>query len=619
MMKSWISLATVAVLGMGLTACSDNNDGEVVSVATPQETPVNTPVSVAIPQETLKGIESISFDEIETAEADSEKAKLLNTKKVTINGKEQSIDFTPLMATGHQDNGEIFGLIKDQNDQDIKFEDGSNYICNGTNGAQGSGLDFSSILQKNGTLYMVNQFECNVGAMYMFELAQDVKTGALSPKKDTLKFISQKSEFGGFVHCAGQATPWNSHLGSEEYESDARAVEADADANGITGNAYYDETAKFFGGDATKLNPYFYGWTPEVKIKSDGTPEYTKHYSMGRFSHELAYVMPDNKTVYMSDDGTNVGLFMFVADKAEDLSAGTLYAAKVAQNHTQNGGDFSLSWINLGHATDAEVRSSVATMPKFSNFFDAVDANEDNSCPTGFTSINTSAYHECLKLKEGVDEKVLSRVETRRYAAFKGATTEFRKEEGITFDPVNNKLYVAMSAIERGMEDNKKAREANDKYDRGGNNDIKVEYNYCGAVYELDVVKDATIKSDYVANSMRGILTGTMIEEDANGNKCDLDGISNPDNVTMLPGTNILTIGEDTSKHENNIIWAYDLSSGNLTRIMSTPIGAETTSPFWYTNVNGWGYMTAVTQHPDTDSDDKGQSSIGVLGPVNFK
>lgn len=261
MNKRWISLPTIAVLSMGLTACSDNNDEDIASAATPQETPTpasqETPVSVSIPQETLKGIESISFDEIATAESADEKAKLLNTKKVTINDKEQTIDFTSLMATGHQDNGEIFGLIKDKNDQAIKFEDGSNYICNGTNGAQGSGLDFSSILQQNGTLYMVNQFECNVGAMYMFELAQDAVTGALSPKKDTLKFISQKSEFGGFVHCAGQATPWNSHLGSEEYESDARAVEANADANGITGNKYYDETAKFFGGDATKLNPYF--------------------------------------------------------------------------------------------------------------------------------------------------------------------------------------------------------------------------------------------------------------------------------------------------------------------------------------------------------------------------
>lgn len=43
MMKSWISLAAVAVLGMGLTACSNNK--EVVSVSSPQETPVNTSAS----------------------------------------------------------------------------------------------------------------------------------------------------------------------------------------------------------------------------------------------------------------------------------------------------------------------------------------------------------------------------------------------------------------------------------------------------------------------------------------------------------------------------------------------------------------------------------------------
>ena len=604
MMFKGITLSLITITAISFTGCGSSSSNN----------------SATEPQETLTGITSISFEEIATPSTDAEKAALQTTKKVTINSTEQTIDFSSLMVTGDEDNNETFGLIKDQNDDAIKFEDGSDYICNGTNGAQGSGLDFSSILQKNNTLYMVSQFECNVGAMYMFELNQDASTGALSPKADTLQFISQKEEFGGFVHCAGQATPWNSHLGSEEYESDARAVEANADTStGLTGNAYYDETAKYFGGDATKLNPYYYGWTPEVKVNADGTPDYTKHYAMGRFSHELSYVMPDKKTVYMSDDGTNVGLFMFVADTAEDLSAGTLYAAKVTQNHGRTGGDFSVAWIDLGHATNAEVRSTVAMTPKFSNFFETAEPNEDNSCLTGFTSINTTTGHECLKLVDGVDEAVVSRVETRRYAAYKGATTEFRKEEGITFDPVNSKLYVAMSAVERGMEDFKKGGEDNDKYDVGGNNDIKLESNYCGAIYEMNVAKDDTLKSDYVASTMTGILVGTEITEDANGNKCDLNGISNPDNVTMLPGTNILTIGEDTGKHENNIIWNYDLSTGSLTRILSTPIGAETTSPFWYTNVNGWGYLTAVTQHPDTESDDKGESSIGVLGPVKFK
>lgn len=596
-----IAFSAITVMAIGFIGCGGDGNSTTTMTATQ-------------PQEALVGIDSIAFKEIATATTESEKVKLLYTKSVTINDKEQDIDFTSLMVTGHQDNGETFGLLKDMNDNPIKFDDGSDYICNGTNGGEGSGLDFSSILQKNGKLYMVNQFECAIGAMYMFELNQDATTGALTPKKDTLQFISQKDEFGGHVHCAGVATPWNSHLGSEEYESDARAIEADRNSStGLTGDAYYDETAKFFGGDSSKSNPYYDGWTPEVKINADGTPNYTKHYAMGRFSHELSFVMPDKKTVYMSDDGSNVGLFMFVADKAEDLSAGTLYAVKLKQNSDVNGGEFSVTWIDLGHTTDTDIRKIVATQPKFSNFFETADANEDNSCPAGFTSVNTSAEHECLKLKAGVDETVVSRVETRRYAGYKGATTELNKEEGITFNPMTNKLYVAMSSIQKGMEKNQKYGVANDTYDRGGNNDVNLPENPCGGVYELDV------DANYKVTSMKGLLMGSKIAKDANGNSCNLDGLSNPDNISMLVGTNILGIGEDTSNHENNIIWGYDLETHQLSKMLSTPLGAETTSLFWYTNINGFGYMNAVTQHPDTTTEDKGQSSIGVLGPIQFK
>ena len=40
-------------------------------------------------------------------------------------------------------------------------------------------------------------------------------------------------------------------------------------------------------------------------------------------------------------------MFMYVADKAKDLSAGTLYAAKFVQTGTENGGSGNLEWINL--------------------------------------------------------------------------------------------------------------------------------------------------------------------------------------------------------------------------------------------------------------------------------
>ena len=597
-MKQWLSLATVVALGLSFSACSDDSDSN-----------------------DTKSSSEVSFEGISSPTALSDQKALRSSTKVTVGGEEQSISFTKLMATNDLNNNETFGLVKDYQDMPISFDDGSPYICNGTNSGVGSGLDYTSILQKNDKLYMVSQFECQIGAMYKAELEQDKDTGALSVKPDSLEFISQKAGFGGFVHCAGQRTPWESHLGSEEYEPDARLVLQETNATtGLTGDKYYDELAKYWGGDITKASPYYYGWTPEVTIATDGTAQYTKHYSMGRMSHELSFVMPDEKTVYLSDDGTNVGLFMYKANTAKDLSAGTLYAAKWSQTSSENGGSANISWIELGSATDAEIKAildpdgDVTTndAPVFSDIFETADVT-DGACPTGFRAINASPGAECLKVKSGM-EKAAAFLETRRFAAYRGATTEFRKEEGITYSPEHNKLFVAMSAIAYGMEDNAKKGSQNTNYDIAGNNDIKLPYNACGGVYALD------LDADYTATNMSAIITGEEISEDAYGNTCHVDKISNPDNVTMLEGTNLLFIGEDTSAHTNNVVWSYNLETKELLRVLTTPLDAETTSPFWYKDINGYSYMTAVTQHPMGDvtsaSADEKESFVGVLGAI---
>jgi hypothetical protein len=571
----------------------------------------------------------VKFTEIVTPTTEESKNTQQVTTTVKVNGVDQTISYNTILRTGDTNNGEIFGQVKDYTDTPITFStDGSPYICNGTNDGVGSGLDYTSFLNKDGKIYMVSQFECGIGAMYMAELNQNPNDGALTIKDNSLKFISQKDEFGGFVHCAGQRTPWETHLGSEEYETNAKLVEKNADAiTGLTGDSYYDETAKYWGNDATKLSPYYYGWTPEVNVTEAGEPTYTKHYSMGRFSHELSYVMPDNKTVYMSDDGTNVGLFMFVADVAKDLSAGTLYAAKWNQTSPDGvgAGEADLTWVNLGHATDAQVRDyldkdkNVNTNDalKFSDIFDSVDG-AGGSCDAGYTSINTSAGHECLKVKEGM-EVAASRLETRRYAAIKGATTEFRKEEGITFDKNSGKLYVSMSEVKKGMENDS-------SNDLGGNNHIRVAKNSCGAVYALDVststvkdTSDSKISSSYVVENMYSIIEGTPTTYDSKSiyanNTCNVNGISNPDNISFLENSNILTIGEDTSSHENNTVWAYNTKTKELTRTFTTPLEAESTSTFWYTDLkDGFGYMSVVTQHPGADTTDNGQTAIGYIG-----
>jgi secreted PhoX family phosphatase len=419
-------------------------------------------------------------------------------------------------------------------------------------------------------------------------LEQDT-AGALSVQADSLKYISQADGFGGWVHCAGMTTPWESHLGSEEYEPDAKSIENNLNTTTmLTGDKNFDEVTKYYWNDENNTNvsannnPYFYGYIPEVTV--DGTAStptfnYTKHFSMGRAAWELAYVMPDEKTAYLSDDGTNVGFYMYVADTAKDLSAGTLYAAKWIQTSAQNGGAADLIWIKLGHSTDAEIKTIVAAEPKFSDIFTTGTVTSD-TCDTGFTFVNTAKGKECLQLNTGKETEAAF-LETRRYAAMLGATTEFRKEEGITFNPDDRKLYVAMSQVTKGMSDSV--------------GDIHVaEENSCGAVYALDVL-DSTevaydsnsnvINSTYVVKNTRAKVIGAPATYPAGSTyeayTCSVNGIANPDNVTYLAGKNTLIIGEDTGDHPNDFVWSYDIGTEKLTRIVSTPYGSETTSPYW--------------------------------------
>ena len=214
----------------------------------------------------------------------------------------------------------------------------------------------------------------------------------------------------------------------------------------------WKHSLNFYFGDKAKANPYFYGYTPEITVDKNGKTSVVKHYSTGRFSHELAKVMPDNKTVFFGDDGGNTGMFMYVADKEKDLSAGTLYAAKFKQTGTENGGSGDFEWINLGHATDKEVKDIIDSGITFNDIFETSDVPKE-----GFTAIKQYSYGktEYLKLKPG-KEKAAAFLETRRYAAMLGATTEFNKMEGVALNEKDNKVYIAISDQSKAMEKDQK-------------------------------------------------------------------------------------------------------------------------------------------------------------------
>ena len=108
-------------------------------------------------------------------------------------------------------------------------------------------------------------------------------------------------------------------------------------------------------------NQYDYGYQVEITpAGEDGLlgDIVQKHYVMGRFSMENAVILPDNKTAYYGDDGTNRVLYKFVATTEGDLSAGTLYAAKVVQDSDT----LNLEWIELGSSTDAEIEASIRAL-----------------------------------------------------------------------------------------------------------------------------------------------------------------------------------------------------------------------------------------------------------------
>ncbi len=536
----------------------------------------------------------ISFQEVSVPNSEMEKREIRASSEMTLDGKTHKISFNTILRSGEKVGDGVYGMIFDSKGQPIYSDDGAIKVSNSN--------DFASLLPIGDKLFMVSQFETRPAAMYLTELQQD--------KDGKLKAISTKnidfSAFNGlWVPCAGSVTPWNSHLGSEEYEPNAAKVKANGSIND-----YYDAMADYYGGDLKALNPYDYGWTPEVKVLNEkGDVEVQKHYAMGRFAHELAYVMPDEKTVFLSDDGTNVALFMFVADKKRDLSAGTLYAAKWEQRNNKGAGSADIKWVNLGHSSNSSIKAALDKKLTFSDIFDVSSPN-NNTCSDSFTSINTTMGNECLKIKDGMEE-IASRLESRRYAAIKGATTEFRKMEGISYNKNENILYLGMSSIGKGMEDMKKKGKDNDKYDKGGNNDIRLNYNPCGAVYSLNMTTFSTphdlsgkkISSSFVPNSMYSLVEG-FVDKSISGNKCSVTSLANPDNITFIPNTKTLIIGEDTgSGHQNDYIWSYNLENKKLTRILTTPYGSETTSPYYYNNIKGHGYLMTVVQHPYGEGD----------------
>lgn len=573
----------------------------------------------------------LSFAPVMAPVTDADKRAVLASPEALLNNSTVPLSYTTEIRSGTTVGNQVFGRIVDQNMNVVHAADGSDFISPSN--------DFSSLMMVGSSIFEVTHFETLPGAMYISTLAQ-AANGALSIM--ATKPVDFSSVHGLWNPCAGNLTPWNTHLGSEEYPQDARQTEGATAVAQVTGSSNTN-FLRYFGLDPATVTvqaakaafkPYYYGFPVEVTVTANATTSVKKHYAMGRHAVELAYVMPDKKTVYITDDGTNDSLQMFIAKTPGDLSEGKLYAARWFQTSATAAphGTADLFWIELGaSATDAQVQALVDGGITFSQIFDTEPPNADGTCPTaGFKAVvsDQATPGECLKLKTGM-ELAASRLESRRYAGYVGATTEFRKIEGITYNPTGHRLYISFSELNKGVTNN------DAKWDLAGPNHMRLAENKCGAVFEFAIAHDTIIGTDYVAQNARALLEGTWLQDPTNPNpypagspyagknECSVNGIANPDNVAFIPKYNVLLVGEDSgSEHQNDAVWAYNVETGAMDRILTTPYGAESTGVYFYPNINGYAYIKTQVQHPYGESDSNMlmdpaelKSYTGYIGP----
>lgn len=555
-------------------ACGGRGQSHGAPLSAAEAAPAATPSPLVLE---IEGLAAPSTPE--------EKQRVRVAEGLKLGGVRAPLRYQALMRSGDLIGGKPYGLIVDVAGQPVLDDQGKPVDC--------GGADFTGLLQAHGALFLTQHVECVPAALYLTKLTQEAD-GTLRPVSTAP--VDESGVSGAINHCAGQITPWGTHLASEEYETDARTVAADGS---IPKDDYgWRYMARYLRKPLAEVDPYDYGWIPELTVTdAQGSTRLVKHYAMGRFSHELALVLPDERTVYLSDDGAGGGLFLFVADKARELSSGRLFAAR-----WQQGADATaaLSWIDLGHTTDAEIAKAVVDgRTRFEDLFDAAPPVA-GACPAGLSSIRTMTGTECLRVKAG-KELLASRLETRRYAALLGATTELNKGEGLTWDPGRQAVYFATSTVGGGM------LAGDPKGDAGGPDHLRLAKNDCGAVWALETSSPAS-EVEKLAGSRLGASRAKVVVQgrersyaDVPGmerNSCDVDAIANPDNLAFIPEADLLIVAEDSRRHENMVLWAIHMGTGVHTRLLTAPWGGELTGTAWFPDVGGRGYLTVTVQHP---------------------
>jgi secreted PhoX family phosphatase len=553
---------------------------------------------------------SVRFSQMAAPASDADRLRTYSTSTVTLRyadgrQREQALSYRVLFNNTDRigDSAVPAGQLFDMDGKPLQDPNGDPLVAETP--------DANSLLRIGDALYLITHYEYDwlledgqvayrvpgwyrrmPMSMSLTRLSADAENGQL--RAVAQRPIDVSAVHGLWIPCFGSQTPWNTHLGAEEgYE--VLSLPA-THANGQPAISGLRAMTQLYFNQTRQANPYHYGYITEVKIHPDGGAEVRKHYNLGRASWEVAKVMPDRRTLYFGDDGEQTVLFMYVSDRADDLSAGNLYAARWRQLSDQNGGAAALTWIRLGHASYADIKARIDSGIVFEDLFDrTTPAQTPHWREDGFRAIRTgNRRNEYLRLKPGQQQSAAF-VESRRYAAYLGATSEFNKMEGVAVNAKDKTVYVALSYLGNGMRPDSTAPADH----------IRLEQRKTGAVYAIATrgeQRDSDgqrIASAWVGHTMAALpaLLGADIASDAVGNRADPNKLANPDNLFFSEKMRVLFISEDSYLHLNNNLWAYHVDSGELARILSVAAGAESSGLQVIDNLNGHAYVMSNAQH----------------------
>ena len=292
-------------------------------------------VGLAAAQQKVMPSTYTTFTESPFPETSADQQKNIASDYIIYKGSMQPLQYTELIRSGTTVGDKIFGQVLDTSgntiahsstlesvatisaqedptratgyDADIGTDHGDTKVSNME--------DFVSILKTRNvdspeTVWAVVHLEDRPSNIQVLELEQAEATGLL-----TVKAI-HKTDFsadGGLIAtCAGSVSPWNTHLGGEEW-----GVPDSIKWDASTDDAY--TTTADLGRDVLSLrhlslhdddlatikaawSPYKHRWVNEVAIDdststTSPTITATKHYSMGRYSIELPYCIGDTPQV----------------------------------------------------------------------------------------------------------------------------------------------------------------------------------------------------------------------------------------------------------------------------------------------------------------------------------